>query len=116
MFKSRARNSRAAVSRRRDETERHWRSSKSSARELEERVEQRVDAVLALLGRGVLARVVADALVLARDEDHRSGTQRGELLRVVARAADDALVGEPGRVDLPGDDGLDALVERNPRR
>ena len=49
-----------------------------------DRLGQDGDALGARLGRGVLAGGVADAVVLARNEDHARRAQRSHLLGVVA--------------------------------
>jgi len=65
--------------------------------ERQEDVEEHVHAVPALRQGGEFARVVADAVVLAGDEDHAGRAEARHLLGVVAGAGDDLPVGEPAR-------------------
>ncbi len=58
----------------------------------EDGMEQSVDAIGALVRRGILQRIVADATVLAGDKNHGGRTDTGPLLRVMACASEDTAV------------------------
>ncbi|VAX41593.1 hypothetical protein MNBD_PLANCTO03-184, partial [hydrothermal vent metagenome] len=55
-------------------------------------MEQSVDATGALVRRGILQRIAADAIVLTRDKNHGGRTDTGPLLRVMACASEDTAV------------------------